>query len=407
VTSTRSRLLRLSSHAVRGGVHLVLGGIIAAGYVVLGAGLVQLARSAPAVPLGLTAVLTAIAVPLALVPPLLAPVRDVNVAAARSLLDVDLAGPTAELTWDDRLRSAGFFVAHLIVGAFAVVALLSGIPFAVGLVGWAAGARGDGFQISAPAIGLWGVPLAVLILLALPVLAVLGRALMRALAMPLLGPSASAREQAERHERLVLAERNRIARELHDGVGHALAITTMQASVAEASLGRDDAAARAALAEIARVGRSAMADLDRSLAVLREEKRDTAPPAPQPTLADLPGLRSSAHLAGHELRLSGDPGDLTGLDDLLSRECYQVIAEAVVNAQRHGSGPIDLSWHRGEGTVTLEVSNAVGPAGPAAAGGGRGLIGMRERAALVGATLEAGADGDRWRVVLTVSGVER
>lgn len=400
VTPTRSRLLTLLSHSVQGGVHLVLGGILAAGYVILAAGLVQLARSAPAVPLGLTIALTVIAVPLALAPPLLAPVRDVSVAAARSLLDLDLAGPTAQLTWDDRLRSAGFFVAHLIAGGVAVVALLAGIPYAVALVGWAVGTRGDGFRVSAPALGAWGVPLAVLIVCALPLLALLGRALMRALAVPLLGPSASAREQAERHERQVLAERNRIARELHDGVGHALAITTMQASVAEAALGRDEPAARAALAEIARVGRSAMADLDRSLAVLREEDDGARAPGPQPTLADLADLGTST------VRLTGDPEAVGGLDDLTSREAYQVLAEAVVNGQRHGTGPVEVTWRRAQESLTFEVSNAVGTS-PGAAGGGRGVVGMKERAALIGASLEAGAVGDRWRVRLTIPGVAR
>jgi signal transduction histidine kinase len=400
VTSTRSRLLVLFSHAVQGGVHLVLGGILAAGYLILASGLVQLARAAPAVPLTLTFALAVIAVPLALAPPLLAPVRDISIAAARSLLDVDLASSTAELTWDDRLRSAGFFVAHLIAGSVAVVGLLCGIPYAVGLVGWAVGTRGDGFQVSAPALGVWGIPLAVLILAALPLLALLGRSVMRALAVPLLGPSASARERAERHERQVLAERNRIARELHDGVGHALAITTMQASVAEAALGRDEHTARAALAEIARVGRSAMADLDRSLAVLREEDDGARAPVPQPTLADLPELGTDM------VRLTGDLDTVRRLDDLTSRESYQIVAEAVVNGQRHGTGPVDVSWRRSSDGLVIEVTNAVGTS-PSSTHGGRGVIGMDERATLIGAALEAGAVGDRWRVRLTIPGADR
>lgn len=402
VTTARARLLTWCRHAVQGGVHLVLGGVIAAGYLILGAGLVQLAQAAPAVPLALTIAITAIAVPLALAPPLLAPVRDISIAAARSLLEVDLENSTAKLTRDDRLRAAGFFTAHLLVGAVAVVALLFGIPYAVSLIGWAVGARGDGFQISAPALGVLGVPLAVLMLVALPVLAVLGRALMRALAVPLLGPSAGAREEAERQARLVLAERNRIARELHDGVGHALAVTTMQASVAEAALGHDDQTAREALAEIARVGRTAMADLDRSLAVLREEHRHPRTSGPAPMLSDLAALRTDTG----EVRLAGDPEALDDLDALVSREAFQVVNEAVVNAQRHGSGPVELTWARTDGTLTIEVSNAVGHSNGRDSGG-RGLIGMRERATLVGAALETGREGDRWRTRLTIPGVDR
>lgn len=392
----RAELLPWASRAVRAGVYLVLGGVIAAGYLVLVVGVAQLAAAAPAVPVALTLAIAVVALPIALAPPLLAPVRDLGIAAARTFLDVDLPTPTAELTRDDRLRAAGYFVAHLVTGAVATVGLLFGVPYAVGLIGWSLGARGDGFQVSAPNLGGWGVPVALAILAALPLLALLGRALLRALAVPLLGPSASAREEAERRRRLVLAERNRIARELHDGVGHALAVTTMQASVAEAALGSDDAVARAALAEIGRVGRQAMADLDRSLAVLREED-DGARPVPQPTLADLDDLRTPAGSAvGHEVRLRGDPKDLTGLEGLVSREAYQLLAEAVVNGQRHGDGPVDVSWRRDDATLTVEVSNAVGPRN--ANGGGRGLIGMHERAALIGADLEAGAEGDRWLV---------
>lgn len=403
VTSTRTRLLRLASHAVRGGVHLVLGGILAAGYAILVAGLLQLVQAAPTVPIGLTIALAVIAVPLALAPPLLAPVREISISAARSLLDADLEQPTAELTWDDRLRSAGFFTAHLITGAVAVAVLLAGIPYAVGLLGWALGTRADGFQISAPALGAWGAVLAVLILLALPLLALLGRALLRAIAVPLLGPSADVRAAAERRERLVLAERNRIARELHDGVGHALAITTMQASVAEAALGRDEQTTRAALAEIARAGRSAMADLDRSLAVLREESHPDRPAGPAPTLADLPRLHTGT--AAPPVRLRGDLDELTDLDPLVSREAYQIVAEAVMNAQRHGRGTIQLGWHRSAGTLTLEVTNAVGHHRDP--GGGRGLIGMQERAGLIGASLRSGRQSGRWCVTLVVPGVER
>lgn len=402
VTSASARVPRWASRTVRSGVYLVLGGIIAAGYAVLVVGIVQLAWSAPAVPPALTIALALLSVPLALAPPLLAPVRDIGIAAARSLLDVDLPTPTAVPTRDDRLRSAGFFAAHLLIGGVGVLALLFGVPYAVGLIGWALGARGDGFQLSAPDLGGWGVLVALAILAALPPLALLGGAVLRALAVPLLGPGSTEREAEERRRRLVLAERNLIARELHDGVGHALAVTTMQAGVAEAALATDEAAARAALAEIGRVGRQAMADLDRSLAVLREEgvSSPTAPPA---SLADLDGLREQAVAVGQQLRLVGDPATLTGLDPFVSREAHQLLVEAVVNARRHGVGDAEIRWQRDGGDLVIEVSNAVDSATGPRADGGRGLIGMHERAALIGADLAAGPDGDgRWSVRLTI-----
>lgn len=401
-----ARALPWASRALRAGVYLVLGGVIAAGYGVLVSGLVQLARAAPQVPMALTVALTVIAVPLALVPPFLAPVRDLGIAAARTFLDVDLPTTSARLGHDDRLRAAGYFVAHLLTGALATLALLFGIPYAVGLIGWTLGSRGDGFRLSAPDLGGWGVPVALLVLLALPLLALLGRALLRALAVPLLGPGAGERELAERQRRLVLAERNRVARELHDGVGHALAITTMQASVAEAALDADTDVARAALAEIARVGRQAMADLDRSLAVLRDEDDELTARTPRPTLADLPGLATApGAAAGHEVRVRGAVEDLAGLDPLVSREAYQLLAEAVVNGQRHGTGPVDVDWWRADGALTLEVRNAVGRDGVdhPRDGGGRGLVGMRERATLVGARLDAGPEAGAWLVRLTIT----
>ena len=148
-----ARALPWASRALRAGVYLVLGGVIAAGYGVLVSGLVQLARAAPQVPMALTVALTVIAVPLALVPPFLAPVRDLGIAAARTFLDVDLPTTSARLGHDDRLRAAGYFVAHLLTGALATLALLFGIPYAVGLIGWTLGSRGDGFRLSAPDLG--------------------------------------------------------------------------------------------------------------------------------------------------------------------------------------------------------------------------------------------------------------
>lgn len=400
MASLTDDLLPWASRAVRAGVYLVLGGIIAAGYVVLASGLVQLAQAAPDVPPALTIALTVIAVPLALTPPLLAPVRDLEIAAVRGLLDVHVLTPTSAPGWDDRLRAAGYVLAHLVTGAGAVVALLFGVPYAVGLLGWALGARGDGFQLSAPDLGLWGVPLGLAVLAALPMLALVGARQLRTLALALLGPSATERELAERRRAVVLAERNRIARDLHDGVGHALAVTTMQASVAEAALGADEDAARAALAEIGRVGRQAMADLDRSLAVLRSDDDEATATAPAARLDDLDALRRHADAVGQELLTDGDVADLAELDALTSREAHRLLAEAVVNARRHGTGPATMRWRRTPDALALELRNAVGPSWIGA--GGRGLVGMRERAALIGADLDAGRDGDDWRVRLRI-----
>ncbi len=383
-------MIRWLARAVAAGVYLVLGGVIAVAYLILVAGLVQLFQAAPQVPLALSVVTTMVAIPIALVPPLLTPVRDLELTAVRGLLQIQIPTPVGQVGWDSRLRSATFFAAHLILGLAGVATLLFGIPAAIGLVGWAVGAHVDGLQLSPPDLGWWGIGVAVLIIAVLPALASAGGALMRALAGPLLGPSASEREQIARERERVLAARNRIARDLHDGVGHALAITTMQAAAAQAALGTDEAQVRRALEEIAAVGRAAMADLDHSLAILRDDSgaTSTAPLRPLPAILDEP-----------DVRFDGESGHLRTIADADSFESYKILTEALMNARRHGSGDIAVRWRRTEHWLCIEVHNQLdGGAGNA----GRGITGMRERAALIGAQLSARPADERFVVTLEV-----
>ncbi|ACQ78500.1 histidine kinase dimerisation and phosphoacceptor region [Beutenbergia cavernae DSM 12333] len=401
-----------ASVVVRAGVYLVLGGVVAAAYAVLGVGLWQLVDAAPQVPLPMTVAIAVVAVPLGALPPFLAPIRELETAAARSLLGAGVddvpAPPGGQLRPDDRARAAAFFGAHLILGGAILVGLLAGLPTAVGLLGAALGVPSDGIQLvpgesTAAALGPWAIPVALAILVALPLGTALAGSIMRALAPPLLGPGPEQRAAAERARIAALAERNRLARELHDSVGHALTVTTLQATAAERLLSRDPDAVREALRAIQDTGRSALADLDHALGLLRSDDAAARPArAPDRTLDDLPRLVAESAAAGHTLGVDGDVPP--GLPGVVSREAYAIVAEAAVNAWRHGSGPARVRLDASDSVLGLEIANPVPTTSGAgrADRAGRGVVGMRERAHVVGGTLEAGAsdapDGATWVV---------
>ncbi|MEV6490010.1 histidine kinase, partial [Actinoplanes sp. NPDC051633] len=209
-------------------------------------------------------------------------------------------------------------------------------------------------------------------------------ALASTMAPVLLGPSPAQRLAAVEARERRLAERNRLARELHDSVGHALTATTLQAGAARAVFDTDPEFARRALAAIEEVGRAAMDDLDHVLGVLRE---------------DTPAVERSGDLD----RLLQDIGvdveaDIGATD--LSPDAFRIAQESLTNAAKHGSGRIIFRIAESADEVTIEVINPI--AGSRRRSGGRGLAGMRERVRLLGGSLEAGPvepAGDIWRVL--------
>ena len=221
-----------------------------------------------------------------------------------------------------------------------------------------------------------------------------GGALAR-LAPRLLGPSTTERLAADlaaaRRAERTLAHRNRLARELHDSVGHALTITTLQAGAAARVLDSDRAFVASALDAIAEAGRTALEELDHVLGVLRDgAEHDTAP-----DLGDLETLFARTRMPVAVER-TGDPAAVPGA---VSREAYRIVQEALTNALRHaGPVPVAVRVDTDAGAVTLEITNPAGD-GPRAVGGGRGLAGMRERVAVLGGELSAGPAADGWRVV--------
>ncbi|MFL1429429.1 MULTISPECIES: sensor histidine kinase [unclassified Nocardiopsis] len=258
---------------------------------------------------------------------------------------------------------------------------------------------GTGPRLAGPLLGL------ALLLALIAAIALTGH-LLAHLAPRLLGPS-PARLLADAQARArTLAERNRLARELHDSLGHALSVVTLQAATAARLIDTDPDFARQALTHIADQARTATADLDHALGILREDT--PAPTAPPPDLTHLPHLAQSASHTGTPLHLTLD-GDPHAVPALLSREAYRIAQQALTNALTHAPGhPLDLTLRITPRHLHLVATN---PLPPRRLGrrrtGGRGITGMQERAHLLGGTLTAGprptTDPDRWTLDLTLN----
>lgn len=205
-----------------------------------------------------------------------------------------------------------------------------------------------------------------------------------------------ARELAERTRRLELEaeaaiaeERRRIARDLHDVIAHSVSVMVVQAGAAEDVFARDPAAVLEPIRAVQETGRAALIELSRLLGLLREDGAELGL-APQPRLDELPDLVAQARAAGLpvELRVEGAPRTLPLGVDL---SVYRIAQEALTNARKHSVGArADVVLRYRDGLVELVVENDAGA--PAANGhrGGHGLIGMRERVAVFGGSLEAG-----------------
>jgi signal transduction histidine kinase len=221
-------------------------------------------------------------------------------------------------------------------------------------------------------------------------------------------------EQERRHsgERALLEERQRIARELHDVVAHHMSVIAIQAEAAPYKTADPPPELVESFGEIRASALAGLTELRRVLGVLRTDGHDTAP---QPGLADLDALLDSARSGGVSVTVtsSENPVPLPAGVDL---SAYRIVQEALSNAIRHAPGShvqVHVAY-RPDG-LALEVRNDAGPAassavpvvsGARAAEGGHGLVGMRERATMLGGGLEAGPTGDggfRVTAVLPVS----
>jgi signal transduction histidine kinase len=194
--------------------------------------------------------------------------------------------------------------------------------------------------------------------------------------------------ELERAKRAVLEERAQIAREMHDVVAHHMSMIAVRAETAPYRLTGLPESAQKELAGIATAARDALADMRRLLGVLRAEDGE-APTAPQPGLADLDGLVATARGAGVDVTLTAD--GLGAVPETVGLAAYRIMQEALANAARHApGGPVTIDARGLSDRLELAVRNR--RTGPETPGGGHGVIGMRERAALLGGELTAGPD---------------
>ena len=200
-------------------------------------------------------------------------------------------------------------------------------------------------------------------------------------------------EADEYARRAVVDERSRIARELHDAVGHAVNVMVMQAGAGR--LVTHEHGAVSAFRNIERVGRLALADLDRMLGLLDDAGGDgSAPRAPTHGMADIATLVENVRAGGASIELHDDcSGRLDPIGDRpISAAAYRIVQEAVTNAVKHaGSAHIVVRLSCDEESTTVEITDdGRGAAATVGASGGRGLAGMHERVAILGGSLRAG-----------------
>lgn len=299
-------------------------------------------------------------------------------------------------SWRDRLRTVLWLEVRMALG-WVVVGASVWLPVTAGqLVSTATGHPPDDNPLLPGLQPHWAYAL----LAPLPLLAFYGVVvglgeLVTAVARNLLGPSPSERLAALEERTEQLLERSRIARELHDSIGHALTVAVVQAGAARAA--RDPEFTDRALAAIEETGRTALEDLERVLGVLRESDR---PASSRPALTEADRLLESARASGAKVdaELAGPLGDLPGP---VSREGYRILQESLTNVLRHaGSVPVRVRVAFADGTLVLDVRNPLAAPIPGPGRGSSGLRGIRERTALLGGRAWTGVEEEagEWRV---------
>lgn len=193
---------------------------------------------------------------------------------------------------------------------------------------------------------------------------------------------------ASQHEQAIMEERARIARELHDVVAHDVSMISVQAETARLTTPGMPEEGKERLQAIGQTARDALAELRRVLGVLRADD-DEAERTPQPGLARLTELVTAARSSGTQVRLTVD-GPAAPLLPGVDLTAYRIVQEALTNARRHAPGAhVEVGVRYSDETLRVRVRD-YGPGLSPTARDGHGLVGMRERAVMVGGTLETG-----------------
>jgi signal transduction histidine kinase len=203
------------------------------------------------------------------------------------------------------------------------------------------------------------------------------------------------RAEAEREllaREAVVSERTRIAREMHDAVGHRVSLMVLQAGAIEMAA-TDRERVEQLACQVQAAGRKALDELRQAVGVLRAGEGDEdAPLTPQPGIEDVERLVKECRSAGMDVELVRPTPDAEPVDPVVSRAAYRIVQEALTNAGKHAPGArVTVTVERTEDRLTIRVVN--GPATEpvlAAAGGGYGLVGLQERVRTLDGELRAG-----------------
>ncbi|KJK38084.1 histidine kinase [Streptomyces variegatus] len=295
-------------------------------------------------------------------------------------------------TWGDRGRMVLWLQTRLFLGVLVSHLSLQLLFLAVDLVSTAISGERGGAWLAVEGRHWWHALLAPLPLVLAAAVVVGSGHLITRIALRLLGPSPAERLAALEERTEQLLERTRIARELHDSIGHALTVAVVQAGAARAA--GDPAFTARALGAIEETGRAALEDLERVLGVLRESEK---PVSGRPTLADADRLLESARASGAKVDAEVT-GPVETVPGPVSREGYRILQESLTNVLRHaGAVPVHVRVDVADDTLVLAIRNPL-PAGTPGSGRGSGLRGIRERAALLGGRARTGPDEGDWQV---------
>ncbi len=339
-----------------------------------------------------------------------APMRRLSVWLANPMLGTRIPAPPrgTRIGWADRWRSAAWLV--MFAGLSWVLAGI-GVFLLIGLalpLTWLGGGGspiaffGTQLTIEPGAAGLWTLPIGLATVIAAAYLLAGFTALFRIGAVALLGPSTAERATAAELRANHFAQRNRLARELHDSIGHTLTTSTIQAAAAAELVEADPQQVRLALGTIEESSRAALEDLDHVLGLLRE---DPSSREPERRLAEATALAERARAAGAliDFQLSGPVGELPAT---VSREAYRIVQEGLTNALRHAHpGPVTVRIAVLAEALRIEIVNPLVGVGARGGRGGNGLPGLTERVEALRGELVAGpaVDGEPlWRLVTTI-----
>jgi signal transduction histidine kinase len=198
--------------------------------------------------------------------------------------------------------------------------------------------------------------------------------------------------EAERERRLAAAEeRTRIARDLHDSAGHAINVILVQAGAARLLADKDPPRSREAVATIETVARETLREIDQLVRALREDGTAVEPPA---GLAALDTLVERHRAAGLDVEVTVD-GRRRPLGPAVDQAAFRILQESLTNALRHGTGAAKVVLGYQDEALEIGVTNPV-DGGPVA--DGHGIVGMRERASLLGGSVEAHSENGLFRI---------